>query len=407
MACLYIQSDNEHFSYVINKNPNSGMKGVKLNKGRLFGYFSNSQQYNIVFLEDIDEVAFPKYANQEFSYINSSRYNSPRFISTAIMNYLDSALNKQNAYDVPANYVLYINSVQIYGNSLSRIINQFPEFNININPLINDNYSLTIRCHTTLYALLNFMYILAFLITIWDDIYINIDSSLIQRLIRAIQIIDAPYYIRYLIKIYAIHDNFKQYKENLEQSNRYNILLSPQNNQNIRLTTIASLLSQQNDVIDFGAGEGKLVKYIKNFSHTYYAIENNTTLMPILERNLTKANMQYIISDTIKYPINKAYEVVMSEVFEHNSLEYMTTLLWQLINDINCKRIILTTPNKEFNQFYALSNDELRHKDHKFEMTYGQLNNYFNQFNCSYRIINLGDEVNNIPTTYLIFLEKC
>lgn len=418
MACLYIQSDNPTFSYAINKNPNSGIKGKNIRKGVSLGYFSSTNQYNIVFFEGADSISFPNFVNQQFSYIDSSQYNSPNFILASISNYFSSALNKPNEFDIPSNCIFYVNSVCIKRNVIYKLLDFFPQFTFELTPLTyqygeldKSNFSLKITGNqVTLYELLNLVYLLSFFCIIWDNIQINVDSFLTQRLIRAIKIIDAPYYIRYLLKLYAIQPkDFKKFKEELEASDKYKIKLCGESNANRRINIISSLLTYQNDIIDFGAGEGAFLSLANHLhNYTYYAIDKNPNMIDKLNKKIITKNLDnVIVLESINdFIAENKYDVIMSEVFEHNKLSYMTELINRFINDSLCQKIIITTPNKEFNQFYLLNDNELRHEDHQFEMTFNELNDYFKQFNVKYQIKNLGDEVNDIPTIGLIILDK-
>ena len=59
--------------------------------------------------------------------------------------------------------------------------------------------------------------------------------------------------------------------------------------------------------------------------------------------------------------------------------------------------IIITIPNKDFNQFYSLSEEQTRHEDHKWEFGYSEIHKYFDIFKPTY--FELGDSVNNITPT--------
>lgn len=413
MACLSITSNNPNFSFIINKNPNSGMKGKIIRKGQAFGWYSSNNRYNIVFFEGNDEVSFPQFVNQEFAYLDNAQYNSPVFISTVIANFLNSALNKPNELDTPSKCSIHINSVKIKKYMLDRIINYFPKYQFQLATLDDtDNYELIISSESTIYELLNLIYLFSFFFTIWNNINISTDKSFAKRLIRAAHITNAPYYVRYLIKIYAIHPNdFGEFRDDLNQHSTQKIKMLSDTNHMMRFKTISSLLSYNKHIVDFGAGEGSFTSLSKSLQNkNYYAIERDENIKQAIHRKIKKHEWTNVstYSSLDELKINESYEVIMTEVFEHNELEEMTKILNNFWNDPNCFKIILTTPNKDFNQFYLLKVNELRHDDHKFEMTKDELINYFKQVpdTWSYRIKNLGDEVNDISTTCLVIMER-
>ena len=101
---------------------------------------------------------------------------------------------------------------------------------------------------------------------------------------------------------------------------------------------------------------------------------------------------------------------LMSEVFEHNSLDYNTSLLKQVMELPHCDKIIITTPNRDFNSNYPDSNRQTRIDDHVFEMSKAEAVNYFtdivNLKKYCFKIIDVGDKVNNVSTTLMIVISK-
>ena len=100
-------------------------------------------------------------------------------------------------------------------------------------------------------------------------------------------------------------------------------------------------------------------------------------------------------------------QVILAEVLEHIELKEAK----QLLHDIllcGPKKVIITTPNKEFNQFFEDGKMEVRYHDHKFEFDTTLLHNVLfditermkvNHLNYEFLITPIGDTVNRIPMT--------
>ena len=81
MAFLQLRSTNPNFSFLLKKNPASSMIAKELRKGVLFGYYSDAgQTFNAYFRDAFNEISYPEYKDQEFEYVNSTRYSSAQFV---------------------------------------------------------------------------------------------------------------------------------------------------------------------------------------------------------------------------------------------------------------------------------------------------------------------------------------
>ena len=102
MGIVQLKSDNDDFSFIINKNPNSGLIAKDLKQGVVFGFFTKGSEksFNIYFKDGSDEVSFPQYEGETFEYLNTSRYNSASFVVNAINEMMKSAF-QSNQYKIP------------------------------------------------------------------------------------------------------------------------------------------------------------------------------------------------------------------------------------------------------------------------------------------------------------------
>lgn len=429
MASLRLISNNPNLSYLIKKNPESGMKVKTLKKGRLFGWYrrrkDNLIEYDIYFEDNPNEISFKKNKYQEYEYINSSKYNSPVFVVNAIKEYFQSAMNEESK---EYNYQLEITSVEIKNrNRIDSIIKQITDIRqitIELKEIEQrvENfkdygiYRVVIKSNS-LFKLLNFSYLFFSLIAVIAGIEVSTDYSYIEKLVKSSNLINSSYYIKYLIKFYFIKSekDFNKIREELNYSEKDDIDIKILSNFDLRRRTIFEYLSNRKEynLVDLGAGEGKYLKLAERLEEnkSYYAIDLDEKMRRIIKKKVIERDYKNVIilesiEDFLELGLEENFIVLMTEVFEHNELTYNRKILDKLLNNLSCKEIVITTPNREFNKNYSI--EGLRHEDHKFELTKEELIDWLdNNFSgIDYKIENLGDEVNGVSTSLIVKIKK-
>jgi len=305
MATLKLTSDNKDFSFVIKKNPSSGMIAKSVRKGTAVGWYSNENSYCVAFFDGMDELSFAKKRNEEFAFIDRTRYNAPLFISVAIREFFQTALkNRDNEKDISGKHFIEISSVEIERFSLfQKIISCFNEFDVEVKPLKQeenyDNYSLKIFAENkTLYELLNFAYLLGYLIALCSKIEFQTEESIIKRLVDAYNLLNAPYYVKYLIKARCIHsfEDFEKVKDSLNFSAENQLDFCPDTNTNARFNWIKNKIYRDIDILDFGCGEGRFFPLSKNIaSSTYYAVDKDEKARETAKKSVLRREYDNII----------------------------------------------------------------------------------------------------------------
>lgn len=84
MAIVQLRSENPAFSYLIRKNPASGLTLRSVRKGIAYGWYSEASVYHVYFKDADNEVSYKQFAEERFEYLNVSRYNTPLFPLNAI-----------------------------------------------------------------------------------------------------------------------------------------------------------------------------------------------------------------------------------------------------------------------------------------------------------------------------------
>ena len=411
MAMLSIQSPEQELSYILCKNPNNGMIAKKVKKGTLFGFYENPQKYNVVFFDGMDEISFKHNKYQEFEYLDSTRYHSPSFVTTALNTFFDTAMHGIDI-DHVGEYSIKIEMIKIRKNKVFTFLRYFKDFECDIEPIINNIYSLKISTKTrTLKDLFQLCYLTAFFISIQNHDEVNNELNVIKKILKFCNDLNAPYFAKYLVKMSVIKNNndFIKVKDLLEYSVDHTFKFTSFTNWGQRFEQIRNRINIEKDIVDFGCGEGSYLKLSEKVKN-YYAIDKDENALEKVRKKIEKREYEnvYVLNDIYDF-LNEPhdeYNLIMTEVFEHNELDVITKIIKDILQDEKCYKIILTTPNKDFNQFYLLEDDEKRHPDHVFEMREQELIDYLNQLNVTYKIKHLGDEVDNISTSLLVEITK-
>src|SRR5579875_1307991 len=99
MAIVQLKSSNPAFSFIIRKNPATGMLIREIRKGFGYGWFSDEGTYNVYFKDADNDVSYKQDKDEQFEYLNTTRYNSPLAILNIVNEYFDHVLKKKSEQD--------------------------------------------------------------------------------------------------------------------------------------------------------------------------------------------------------------------------------------------------------------------------------------------------------------------
>jgi hypothetical protein len=267
MSIVQLKSDNPKMSWVISKNPESGMlvKGLRL--GTAFGWFKDSA-YNVFFKDAEDEVSYKAHQDEQFEYLNSSRFNSALFILNTIDEFFRSAFKEKHELDVSDSHKneFFINMINVKNERyITAFQKYFEDYEVEYENIAGDNYRVVIRTEKSIHELLNFVAVFGIFNAIVNDDDIYVTSDVIKKYLTCMNNIDAPYFMRYLFKIRFLESEgqFNKFKGELCNTDRAEISMTYGDNWFARQREIENRLSFSNSIIDVGCGEGK---YITRFA---------------------------------------------------------------------------------------------------------------------------------------------
>ncbi|WP_138755689.1 class I SAM-dependent methyltransferase [Paenibacillus sinopodophylli] len=418
MAIVQLKSTNPNFSFIIRKNPHSGMLLRAVRKGMAYGWYTDDTTFNVYFKDADNEVSYKQHREDQFEYLNVSRYNTPLFVLSAINEFFASPLKAQHTSDTEQyEHTFHINMIHIQlRHYITFFEKHLPDYSFEVVHQASKSYSLTIKTSRSLYELMHVVSVLCLFLSMFSEEYIDISDDILIKYVKSIQIIDAPFYIRSLFarNFLASRDRFKKYKAELEKTERYAIQLAFGGTAQQRRSYIGSVLPFDKSILDVGCGEGfYAIPFAAKTEATYYAVDIEESLLEIVQRKAKAKELDNIATYSSIDRFLESYngeqvDIVMTEVIEHMSLDEAGALIRQICAAVDFDQFVLTTPNAEFNAYYELS--DFRHDDHKWELGREAFEQWLLEElrtqNVDCQFVAIGDGVNGVQTTQGAILKR-
>jgi len=418
MAIVQVRSTNPQFSFLIKKNPNTGMMLRSIRRGMAYGWYTDQQTFNVYFKDADNEISYKQHENDNFEYLNVSRYNTPLFPLGAINEFFSAPLKAKDERDTDGyEHTFFINMIHI---ELVRYIEFFEkhlkDFTFKITHQAHKSYSVTVTTQKSLYELLHAVSVLCLFLSMQGNEYIDISDSILTKYIKSMNVIDAPFYIRSLFvrNFLSTRDRFHKYKAELESTGRYDIKFAYGGTALQRRNYIGGALDFDKSILDVGCGEGfYAIPFAGKIEGSYYAVDINEELLTKVRRKAEAKELDNIVTFGSIDHFFESYngeqvDVIMTEVIEHVSQDEAKGLIHQICTHVDFDSFIITTPNADFNRYYELS--DFRHDDHKWEMGEEAFQHWMRdvikEANLHAEFVAVGDGVNNIQTTQGVILKK-
>ncbi|MFS0916456.1 class I SAM-dependent methyltransferase [Brevibacillus sp. 179-C 1.1 NHS] len=418
MAIVQLQSENPDLSYMIKKNPHSGLTLRSIRKGIAYGWFSDTTTYNAYFKDAENEVSYKQSEQEHFEYLNVSRYNTPLFPLNAISEFFSSPMKQRDERDVSGyEHAFFINMIHVERLPyLTFFEKHLKEFTFELKHHAHKSYSLKITTRTSLYQLLHVASVLCLFLAVFGKEYIDISDNILDKYIKSINAIDAPFYIRSLFarNFLTTRERYRKYKTEIEKTDRYPIQFDFGSTGLQRRNYIASQLPFTKSIVDIGCGEGfYAIPFATKLPQYYYAIDIDEQLLEMVSRRAEAKEISNIILfhsiDQFLEDYNgEQVDVILTEVIEHMSIDEARALIQLICRRLDFDHFIITTPNSDFNQFYEL--EGYRHDDHKWEMGQAEFQAWMMEImeeaGVQGRFVSIGDGVNEIHTTQGVILQR-
>lgn len=419
MAIVQLKSTNPKFSFIIRKNPASGMSVRSIRKGFGYGWYSSEEKYNVYFKDAENDVSYKQHKDEKFEYLNVTRFTSPFAILNIINEFFDATLKKRGEDDVADQFLneFSILLVNIENPKYIRFFQEnFSDFELTAEEKAFKTYFVKVSTSKSIHELLNYVSLFCLFLAFFSEEYLDIDDPLLKKYLTVINTLDAPFYIRYLFgrNFLDTRERFNKFKKELESTSRYTIDFQFGNTAIQRRDQIKKLLAFDKPILDIGCGEGfYAIPFAKSIeSHPYYAVDIDEELLRIVDKKAEKAELDNVftfnsIDAFLENYDGEKVDVILTEVVEHMSIPEATTLIQAVLKNVNFDQFIVTTPNREFNRFYEL--DGFRHEDHKWEMTTDEFQAWVREI-CGegheVSFFNIGDSVDGVYTTQGALIKK-
>lgn len=436
MGFIILQSNNNDMSYIIKKNPNTQPHLKKIKKGICMGYFHDINTYVMKFNDVEEGVSFLRNKDDTYDYLPYMQYMSPLLVVSVIRDMLYTSLNQPDDKDIET--ICFIEQAVIkLPNIAVKIVDKLNKFIKNYQIILKSSpydkiYNFKISSQkSSLHNLLQYTYLVGIILNNLSIGYYEILSSeMLDKLIKIMNEINIPYYIRYIInKNMITQKEFKRVKPKLEGNQ--NIIMYGGDTQQQRFDFILNQLkfnTNKINIVDIGCGEGyyikKLNKIFSKHDIKYYAYDIDTEVMDTI-KTLIKSddNNSYtnvflyddldIMIGDINYTNDTNKElscVILTEVIEHTPIDKIVDYLVKIFTTMKFHKIIITTPNVDFNKHYLLNEGELRHPDHVKEYNKDE---FISLITCCIKLSNkpismeyhlIGDTIDGISTTQCIIV---
>ena len=430
MAILTFKSENPNFSYILQKNPEGGMIMKSYRKGVVFGYYAKDGSYVGYFKDGDDEMSLSKGNGdgESFEYNDTSRYNSPLSILAIMRTLFRSVIgDKVLEHDVEGfEHTIVVNMMYVYNTKYFDILGRYLQgYDVELTPLSNKNYQVTIKSKKTVRETFAFLYAIGVIYYCRTD-EPWLEEEVIALYIKILNIINPPYFLKYVFKSNLLQSQgkFNAVKELLDKNNFgevWDIKLGNTHSQ--RRDFILSEITGEFPIIDLGCGEMtsygfRLARILgkNNDELRYHAIDKDTEITDILNKKIASRGIENIsvyndFVDFIDCEYEGKFDIIMSEIFEHVELKQDTKWIKDIVKSIDFNKIIITTPNKDFNNNYLFEDDDMRLDSHIFEMTKTEFENYFNSLlpklgKLEWSFVGIGDSVNGIHATQAVIINK-
>ncbi|MBE8726802.1 hypothetical protein [Flavobacterium hungaricum] len=422
---IKLKSENKFFLDILYKNPNTdqGLYLKELKNGIVIGNVINETEYHCVFLDDKksylpeegNQIDFQSYCspllalNMMTEFFNHL-YKENNVLNETVISWLEKSYNDVDTEKCTIEVPTFFIDTNWYKNG-SYLLSKYID-GISLQHKIGNNFELKIEGATVREAVQKFSLVALFThFTNRYAVYTFIDDYFIQKHITMFtNLTGIPYFVFYLFikRIMRSPLQFEKFKPQLEAYFDNEVQFVFTDTHQSRKEFICSKINFEETVLDFGCGELQYFKLLnkKGFEKEYYAYDE------VDFKHIAEKIQETQRAENLFWIENKAElkdfdgQIILSEVIEHNSIEEAKALLIWIRDNTNFTRLFVTTPDKDFNVNYELT-EEFRHDDHDFELSNEEFRNLIDEIFPNQKTFHgVGDCVKGIYPTSAVIIQK-
>lgn len=427
LTITYEKQNASDLGYLLHKNPYRP-QSVDISKGKAYIFYPeiSDTSCTVSMVLDINSVNLVrKSKNSIFDYVNDRPYTSSSFLSVAIAKVFSTALSgicqkRPELVDEEVPIQASLTMVPCKGGK--KIIYDFfasepLKYQVEVVEFLLDEnhphwgkgnyYNITIKKKTTIKEVLRHIYILVPSLDI--DKHYFVSENEIDKLERYGEpwIQSHPFkeeiISRYMIKMKSLYNQAvkrlledSDEKEEEKDIEKLNTKLKL-NKLRMNAVVEAILNTNTSKIIDLGCGEGKLIGKIINNNHinkitgvdiSYSQLERAKKRLRLDELAPNRRDKVKLIQGSLTY-IDERFQgydlATLIEVIEHIDYDRLWMLEKNIFENARPKFVIVTTPNKEYNEYYGMKESNLRHPDHRFEWSRNEFESWCLRITKEYR----------------------
>ncbi len=439
--------------YLLHKHP-AKLQNFELPWGcaKVFYPQSSENVTTVAMMLELNPIKLVRQGETLEHYVNDRPYVASSFLSVALAKVFSTALSgrcrdKPELVNTPLPLTAKLPVIPCQGGeSLLRRIFEPLGYTLKVQPLMLDaqfpewgmsNYvSVELQHNITLQNLLSHLYVLMPVLDAEKHYWIGDDE--VEKLLRhgegwlknhPEQELIAQRYLKRQRKL--VHQALAQLiveeepqQTEIAQREKEELLEQPLSLNEQRLNIVVNTLKKvgAKTIIDLGCGEGKLIKRLlqdNSFTEiagcdvSYRCLEIAQERLHLDRLPLKQQERIKLFQSSLTYRDKRMFSydaATVIEVIEHLDLQRIKAFERVLFEFAYPKTIIITTPNIEYNvKFENLSQGSLRHKDHRFEWTRKQFQDWglevAEKFNYFVEFLPIGDEDLQVgsPTQMAVF----
>lgn len=378
MAVLKINSTNDKLSWLLNKNPSSGVQTKKIRQGTGYVWFSSENEFCMYF-KDGDDV--DSFGGGDFEYLGQSAYSHPLAYLQLINTFLKDTLRGTSGCEDDVGFTHNITLLNVGFKGKSMIQHITKHFGDHVDIKCENTYGNLWDVNVSTDSLsiedtIGCVIILLFMLCGDEGTrLVKFNDDFANKYIGLINKLNMPYFVRYLF--------CRNFMKSMDVFNKYGKMMCTKDIELLggdtslqRLRFVEKVINVGDyPIVDIGCGEGMYALNLpKKSVLPYYAIDVDNDLLEVLSRKVKSRgydNVKTLHGFESYDKKDMPCDILLVEVIEHMDKDDAIDLIKKAL-ETNFNSMVITTPNRDFNKNYLLDENEFRHDDHKWEINFNE-----------------------------------